>query len=114
MHARPKLYRVLMEAKTGSIPRLDKDIRDEVQEHFRQGGLDGLRPFIRQEEVRDAINMVLDRHGLAVSIPEFEGKEGRSSVDLYWGMLEDESIGTLHVYWKHFGADHWVAKVRVS
>jgi len=114
MLKRPKLFRTLIEARSGSVPtKIDSGTLDSMTREFKHGGLDGVQPFVRFREVIDTVKYILEHNGLTATIPEHPEKVGKVAIPVFWGQMTDDQIGTLYLTWKKKGPSHWVASVRV-
>jgi hypothetical protein len=115
MLKRPKLFRTLIEARSGSVPsQIDDWTMESMEREFLHGGLDGVQPFVRFSEVIDTVKFVLSHNGLTADIPEHPEKAGKRAIPIFWGSLTDAPIGTLYLSWTHKGPNHWTASVRVT
>lgn len=115
MIRRPRLYRSLFEGRRGAAPKtLSQETASAMNAEFRHGGLDGVQAFVVATEIAETIRFVLDQHGIEAQVPTPTGKAGKVSVDLFWGMLGGDPVGSLLVSWTHKALNHWVAKVRVT
>lgn len=114
MLKRPKLFRTLIEARSGSVPDgIDQGTRESMEAEFRHGGLDGVAPFVRFREIIDTVKFVLEHNGLTGDLPSKLEKVGKVRIPLFWGQLTDESVGALLFSWERKGENHWVAQARI-